>query len=192
MISVFVVLVIFFEAVLLHGTSESISSGFEAGKEKAQLSLTGIFSSLPLIIFSYMYQVNIPSIYQELETKTLREGSKVIFGGTIAAAVLYIVGGIFGYIAFADGLTTDELEEYLSNNILSAPYHIGDDFDDIPVAIYISLFGMMAVVLFATPFCVLPTKDSIEEVRNRKFTKNENICWTLVLNWSCCVVSCAF
>mmetsp|Transcript_43298 Transcript_43298/g.57284 ORF Transcript_43298/g.57284 Transcript_43298/m.57284 type:complete len:123 (+) Transcript_43298:1203-1571(+) len=51
---------------------------------------------------------------------------------------------------------------------------------------------MMIVVIFATPFCVLPTKDSIEEVRKRKFTKNENICWTLILNLICLAISCAF
>ena len=51
---------------------------------------------------------------------------------------------------------------------------------------------MMIVVVFATPFCVLPTKDSIEEVRNRKFTPKENICWTFVLCWITCAISCAF
>ena len=122
----------------------------------------------------------------------MNQGKKVIFGGTALAAIAYVIAGIFGYIAFADGLSTEDLEKYLSDNILSAPYHVGDDFNKTPVAIYISLFGMMVVVVFATPFCVLPTKDSIEEVRNRKFTSKENLCWTIVLNVTVCVISCAF
>ncbi len=59
----YVVLVIVFEALLDRGTSTTVAGGFKAGHDKANLSVTGIFSSLPLIIFSYMYQVNIPAIY---------------------------------------------------------------------------------------------------------------------------------
>lgn len=106
------------------------------------------------------------------------------------AAIAYIAAGIFGYIAFADGSSEQELEDIFSNNVLSAPYKTPSG--KTPVVIYISLFGMMIVVVFATPFCVLPTKDSIEEVRNRKFTRNENIMWTIILNWCACAVSCAF
>ena len=51
---------------------------------------------------------------------------------------------------------------------------------------------MMIVVVFACPFCVLPTKDSIEEVRGRKFTNKENICWTVVLNALTLAISLAF
>lgn len=90
-----------------HGTSTSVSAGFKAGHDKAELSLMGFFGSLPLIIFSYMYQVNIPAIYQELEVKSMYGAKKVIFLGTALAAVVYITAGIFGYIAFADGSTTD-------------------------------------------------------------------------------------
>ena len=51
---------------------------------------------------------------------------------------------------------------------------------------------MMIVVLFATPFCVLPSKDSIEEVRKRKFTDKENVCYTFILCWISCAIACAF
>ena len=137
-----------------------------------------------------MYQVNIPAICQELEVKSMLNAKKVIFLGTALAAVAYITAGIFGYIAFAEGSTSEQLDTYFSNNILSAPYKTPDG--KTPIPIYISLFGMMVVVVFATPFCVLPTKDSIEEVRNKKFTSKENICWSLILVWSSCLISCLF
>ena len=63
MVTLFVVMVIVIEACMEHGSSSSVSAGFEAGKEKKQLSVSGIFSSLPLVIFSYMYQINVPSLY---------------------------------------------------------------------------------------------------------------------------------
>ena len=189
MVSVYVVFVIVIEACLDHGTSKSIASGFQAGHDEAELSLMGFFGSLPLIIFSYMYQINIPAIYQELEVKSMKSAKQVIFSGTALAAIIYITAGIFGYIAFADGTSVADLETYLGNNILSAPYKVDGKT---PIPIYIALFGMMIVVVFASPFCVLPTKDSIEEVRNRKFTEKENVCYTLILVWISCLIACAF
>ena len=105
MMSFYLVLVILSEALLLRGTSKSLSAGFSEGKAKAQLSLNSVASSLPLIIFSYMYQTNVPQIYQELENKSLPKAKKLLGLGTTLAACVYIVAGIFGYIAFADGST---------------------------------------------------------------------------------------
>ena len=190
LLSIYVVLVIVFEALLNKGTSSSLSAGFTAGKDKAHISMKGIFGSLPLIIFSYMYQVNIPGIYQELEVKTIGNAKKIIFSGTALASVAYISAGIFGYVAFADGSTEAELETYFSDNALAAPWK--NDAGNTPVAIYISLFGMMIVVTFAVPFCVLPVKDSIEEVRGRKFNKMDNVIWSVVIDLICLVISCAF
>ena len=118
------------------------------------------------------------------------QAKKFLGFGTLMAAVVYIAGGIFGYISFAQNSTPEELEEWFGNNILAAPYTTSDG--KTPPVIYVSLFGMMVVVVFATPFCVLPTKDSIEEVRNKKFTPKENVCWTLILCWVTCGISCAF
>ena len=189
-LSIYVVIVIVIMALLDKGTSSSVAAGFEAGAEKAQISMKGIFGSLPLIIFSYMYQINIPCIYQELEVKTLGNAKKIIFIGTTLATVAYTSAGIFGYVAFADGSTVTELNTYFSDNALAAPYTNSNG--NTPIPIYISLFGMMVIVTFAVPFCVLPTKDSLEEVRGRKFTSRDNIIWTVVLDLICLAISCAF
>jgi amino acid permease len=78
MVSFFIVLTIFFEAVLLHGTSPSIEEGFKVGANRAVLDPPGMFNSLPLIIFGFMYQCNIPAIYNELKTKNLKTGKSVL------------------------------------------------------------------------------------------------------------------
>ena len=57
-------------------------------------------SSVPLIIFAYMYQVNIPMIYYELERRDKKAMSKVLLSGSVAAIVLYALVGIFGYVTF--------------------------------------------------------------------------------------------
>jgi amino acid permease len=55
---------------------------------------------MPLIIFAYMYQVNIPLIYYELEARNAKTMSKVLLTGSIAAVVLYSMVGISAYVTF--------------------------------------------------------------------------------------------
>ena len=56
-----------------------------------------------------------------------------------------------------------------------------DEENRLPPAIYICLFGIMVVVIFATPFCVLPCKDSIEDLKGKKLVGYENFAYTLLL-----------
>ena len=73
---------------------------------------------------------------------------------------------------------------------MAAPYLTSDG--NTPVAVYICLFGILIVVAFATPFSILPMKDSIEEVRAKgPLNKQENIKWTSILVAVCCILSCA-
>jgi amino acid permease len=55
---------------------------------------------MPLIIFAYMYQVNIPLIYKELENRNNKTMSGVLLKGSIAAIILYAMVGIFAYLTF--------------------------------------------------------------------------------------------
>jgi len=55
---------------------------------------------VPLIIFAYMYQVNIPLIYYELERRNKTTMSGVLMKGSVAAIVLYALVGVFGYLTF--------------------------------------------------------------------------------------------
>ena len=64
------------------------------------ISFEGVVSSFPLIIFAYMYQVNIPMIYNELEKKSHKRMGKVIKGASAITVLLYLLVGIFGYITF--------------------------------------------------------------------------------------------
>ena len=181
MVSVYVMLVVVIECLMDRGTSPTVAEGFKEGKEKSKVTVDGIFNSLPLVIFAYMYQINIPAIYTELEQPDMNKIKKVLGLGTTLAGVGYIMAGMFGYAAFAAGESTVKMCEVFSKgNILQAPYHLGDT-DKTPIVIYASLFGICIVVTFATPFCVLPTKDSIEEVSGVPLTKGKNFMWTLII-----------
>lgn len=180
LLSFYLVMVIVIEGCLDHGTSPTLKDGWKAGGENTKISPFGFFNSFSTVIFAFMYQMNIPALYTELEVKTLPKIRTVVVAGTILAVCLYIMAGIFGYISFADTDDKAMLEKIFTDNILKAPYENSEG--STPLVIYISLFGMCVVVSIATPFCVLPCKDGIEEIRNKKFSPKENLCWTIVLN----------
>ena len=138
--------------------------GFEAGWAKGKVSAAGVFNSLPLIIFGFMYQINVPALYCELKVRNMQNINTVLFQGTLFACFCYIIAGVFGYVSFA--ATTDEAQYkkiFEQQNILAAPYGAGNN-GQLPIPIYISLFTILIVVTFATPFCTLPIKDSIENL----------------------------
>ena len=65
--------------------------------EPFKLSFSGLISSFPFIIFGYMYQVNIPIIYIELENRNAKKMSNVISSGSAIAVLFYTIVGVFGY-----------------------------------------------------------------------------------------------
>lgn len=66
-----------------------------------KFTINGFVNSTPLIIFAYMYQVNIPMIYVELEKRSATEMGKVLAYGSAVAVLFYVIVGIFGYATFA-------------------------------------------------------------------------------------------
>jgi len=77
----------------------------------------------------------------------------VLFVGTTIATVAYIVDGIFGATTWSKYPNVAKVMD--AQNILKNPY------GSLPT-IEISLIFILLVVLFASPFCILPCKDSIE------------------------------
>ena len=82
-----------------------------------KLTFSGIAECVPMILFAYMYQVNIPMIYQELERRNQPTMKKVVWRGSIAGVFLYASVGIFGYLTFYN-----RPQELMKQNILLADY----------------------------------------------------------------------
>jgi len=82
-----------------------------------KLTFSGIAECVPMILFAYMYQVNIPMIYQELERRNQPTMKKVVWRGSIAGVFLYASVGIFGYLTFYN-----KPQELMKQNILLADY----------------------------------------------------------------------
>jgi len=153
-----------------------------------QLSFSGVVSSFPLIIFAYMYQVNIPMIYAELEKRNHKQMSRVLIAGTMGAVVLYIIVGVWGYATFVDYEPGGAAEALKEANILQAPYPAGT------VPITIGNFALFFAIATAAPLVVLPAKDTVEEIiakgnPNRRLSSKENLLVTLGLVTVCYLFS---
>jgi amino acid permease len=62
-----VMFLFFFNRDLVPSMSDNLKNA-----KAFNFSYSGIVSTTPIIIFAYMYQVNIPSIYSELETRNYK------------------------------------------------------------------------------------------------------------------------
>ena len=121
--------------------------------EPFKFSKNGIISSFPLIIYAYMYQVNIPMIYVELENKSPKQMSKVILVGSFVLVILFCFVGVFGYATFVN-----QQGELCTKNILDNNYYNGITL------MQVSNFTMLFSVISSFPLVILPSKDSIEEL----------------------------
>ena len=65
----------------------------------------GVFSTVPLITFAFMYQLNIPGIYGELKDKNYSRMNSVTIRATTAACIIYLITGMFGYYMFVNDLS---------------------------------------------------------------------------------------
>ena len=80
----------------------------------------GIPQSLPVIIFGFTCQQNVLGCYRELKDPTPRRMDKVLLRLILAAAIVYLLVGTFGYLTFgSDFNDTDQniLTKYDSRNI---------------------------------------------------------------------------
>ena len=80
---------------------------------------------------------------------------KVVTIATTIAVICYSLAGFFGYATFANYPNVAEIME--EENILKAPYQNN-------LAVLISQFLLLAGVILASPLCLMPCKDTVEEI----------------------------
>jgi len=109
--------------------------------------------------------------------------AKVIGVGSSVAVLFYVMVGIFGYATFLAPPISNEL---CSKNILQANYQG-------ITAIQLGNFSLLFSVMTAAPLCVLPSKDTIEELfykeQDNGMTKKQNFFVTLGLVIINCILA---
>ena len=152
---IYVVLVLICVCLVNRQITPDLSTSLQTAATEFNLTATGIFNSFPLIVFSFMYQPNLPSVYSELQTKTTKTMWRVIIAATLIAVICYTLAGYFGYATFAAYPNVDAI--MMKANILQAPYGSNG-------WILASQFLLLAGVVLASPLCLMPVKDTIEEL----------------------------
>jgi len=67
---IYVVMVLVLVCLFNRDITPDVGESLRIATTEFEITATGIFNSFPLIVFSFMYQPNLPSVYQELATKT--------------------------------------------------------------------------------------------------------------------------
>jgi len=63
---IYVVLVLIFVCLVDRDITPDLGGSLSEAATNFDITATGIFNSFPLIVFSFMYQPNLPSVYAEL------------------------------------------------------------------------------------------------------------------------------
>jgi len=110
--------------------------------------------------------------------------NQVLIIATVIACTCYALAGFFGYATFALYANVDEIMK--KENILEAPYNNG--------WVLAAQFLLLAGVVLASPLCLLPCKDTIEELylgQGQTMNKLQNIIVTLIIVTTCFVLAVA-
>jgi amino acid permease len=114
-------------------------------------------SASAVILFAFTCQVNVPSLYDELQTRTPETMSAVSVRACFLALTFYVLIGMSGYANFPH--TTQG--NILNNYCLLDPGKSALSAD--PPNVILPAFGCLALtVLMAYPINVFPTRTAIE------------------------------
>ncbi|KAJ0403581.1 hypothetical protein P43SY_009029 [Pythium insidiosum] len=107
--------------------------------------------SVPIVMFAFTCQVNVFSIYTELQRPCIRRMNKVVDRATLISVAIYLVIGVVAYLAFGPSLVDPKNK---GNILLSFP------LDDTWIAI--SRAAITFTVSVAFPLNIFPCRFTID------------------------------
>ena len=161
--------------IILFFTDRSLVPNIITNFEKASyftISFEGISSSIPFIVFSYMYQPSLPLIYHELRNKSKPRMRKVIIIASIFVVILYSIESSVGYLGVVGN--SNLLKTLLNKkNVLEIDYK--------STAFSVGVLAIFFAVITTIPILMLPAKNDFEAV---VFGKNTMSKWQNQKNFS--------
>ena len=149
----FIILIIwlfFFDRKLVPSISQNLRDA-----SYFNFTLGGMIHAIPYINFNFLYQPNIPIIYRELHHKSFIQMQKVVYYGSGACVIMYILVGTFGYLGLVGhphGLKVLNSK----NDILEVNYD--------SILFDIGVVSLLLTVTAVTPLVILPAKDTVEDL----------------------------
>lgn len=142
------------------------------------ISYRGLLDSIPLVIFAFLFQPNIPRIYRELSVKKYTKMKGVTMLGSVIVILLYTLASTFGYLwVITDKEFVMILDE--TRNILEVPIT--------NVGFRIGMIALIFSMISIAPTCVLPAKDALEEIifAENGMGQKHNVVVTVIMCWVC-------
>ncbi|KAI9988148.1 hypothetical protein PInf_024413 [Phytophthora infestans] len=125
--------------------------------------------SVPIVMFAFTCQVNVFSIYTELQRPCIRRMNKVVDRATLISFLIYLSIGVVAYLAFGPQLTEPK---YKGNILLSFPLN--------DTLIAISRAAITFTVAVAFPLNIFPCRFTIDMIINVVFGIIGGTCSTVV------------
>jgi sodium-coupled neutral amino acid transporter 7/8 len=107
--------------------------------------------SVPIVMFSFTNQVNVFSIYTELQRPCIRRMNVVVERATLISFLIYLIIGLLAYLAFGDALTQPR---YKGNILLSFPLN--------DTAIAFARAALTFTVAVAFPLNIFPCRFTLD------------------------------
>lgn len=107
--------------------------------------------SVPIVMFAFTCQVNVFSIYTELQRPCIRRMNKVVDRATLISVLIYLTIGVVAYLAFGSSLVDPK---YKGNILLSFPLN--------DTLIAISRAAITFTVSVAFPLNIFPCRFTID------------------------------
>jgi len=71
-----------------------------------------VFVAIPIVMFAFTCQVNVFSIYTELQRPNIRRMTRVVKRSVGITFIIYCLIGLFGFLQFLDSTKDDILHNY--------------------------------------------------------------------------------
>ena len=142
------------------------------------ITAEGLINAVPFVVFAFMYQPNIPIVYRELNNRNYRRMEKVIVRVSGSVVVLYVFDSAFGYLCLVyKPKELDTLDK--QSNVLEVNYGNW--------AFNIAVIGLLFTIFAAAPLCVLPSKDTFEELvyPDKGMSNKQNLLVTIIMCLAC-------
>ena len=117
-------------------------------------SISGVLKACPIIMFAFSCQVNVISIYEELEEPTLKRMHFVSKSAVCTCLSVYILAGTFGYVEFGSGTMDNILQNFC----------VGVTGDPLVIAAFLSI---TITVVMAFPLNIFPCRYTMDIILRR-------------------------
>ena len=153
-------------ATVYHSTNTMIQEGFDVTWGEAKLinfNILDFAQAMPIIMFAFTCQVNVFSIYDELERPSPRRMGKVTNWAIFVCIAVYALTGMFGSLLYHKDTNPNILNNFLADQ---AKHRADNNSDEEGggqnLILLLSFVAMALTIVMAFPLVVFPCRYTLD------------------------------